>query len=63
MNSDRTFAVNVVSRLKTVVRLVKSGMPIVLMEAGSVDVRPASVYHNQRQTLHHRGHRGRRGRF
>src|SRR5215471_3445504 len=44
MNSDRTFSVSLVSRLNTVVRLVNSGIPIVLIEAGSVELRPASVY-------------------
>jgi hypothetical protein len=41
MNSVRTFAVSVVSRLKTVVRLVNNGMPMVLIDAGSVEPRPA----------------------
>src|SRR5689334_14523330 len=44
MNSDRTFSVSLVSRLNTVVRLVNSGIPIVLIDAGSVELRPARVY-------------------
>jgi hypothetical protein len=31
MNSDRTFCVSKVSRLKTTVRFANDGMPIVLM--------------------------------
>ncbi len=43
MNSERTFCVSSVSRLKTVVRFVNVGTPIVLMYAGRNEPRPASA--------------------
>ena len=43
MNSERTFWVSCVSRLKTVVRFAKVGTPIVRMFAGRNDPRPASA--------------------